>query len=49
MGSRTPIEGTGIFTQDTEYYTDGPYDDSYKNDDKGSKNGEHRDGWIILN
>ena len=37
------------FTQDTEYYTDGPYHDSYKNDDKGSKNVEHRDGWIILN
>lgn len=37
------------FTQDTDYYTEGPYNRPYKKDDKGSKNGEHRDGWIILN
>ena len=44
-----PIYNEIHFTQDTEYYTDGLYHEPYKKYDKGSKNGEHRDGWIILN
>ena len=43
-----PIYNEIHFTQDTEFYTDAPYHWPYKKVDKGSKNGEHRDGWIIL-
>lgn len=37
------------FYKDIKKYADGLYHEPYKKYDKGSKNGEHRDGWIILN